>query len=135
MYILKHILIGEILMKKSASQEIQVAGVILLFIGLLLLASLLRYSTSFVISVVYVNPTNTVFYNALTVFTLLFSIVYILVGLLLFSITKSKAVFWLGMILSAIVLLFNFPIGTILGVVNIYLLWKNKAAFYKTKKT
>lgn len=69
-------------------------------------------------------------YNALIIITVVLSVLYIIEGFLLFKLVKFSFLF--GIILSVFMALSSI-IGIILGVINIYLLVKNKAIF-KNKK-
>ena len=64
-------------------------------------------------------------YYGIALFIGILSILYLIEGGLLLNYPKNRFIFWFGIILS-LFLLPNLILGTILGILNISLLWKNK---------
>ena len=118
--------------KISAPYPIKTVAIILFIVGALGL---------FVVAAIAYAPVKTYFGGYINVYGLsvpeaIYSVfigillviagLNILAGYLLLKLKKSG--FWLGAVLSVFMVL-SFPIGTILAVVNLYLLIKNKSVF------
>lgn len=104
--------------------EIAIAGALLLVFGVLNILSFVAYfSSSF--RVLYDIPGYSSISDLAAVLSLVFGFVYVAVGAMVYN--KHELSFWPGIIVSVFALI-SIPIGTIIGIVCLALLIRNRKA-------